>query len=86
MKVYRVYVENVDWDQFDSMVVLADNEEEVRARWEHIENPDYPAENRTVVEVDEMGFERTYFYDSQGEIHIEEVTQKGVVLASFNAG
>ena len=86
MKVYRVSVKKVDWDQFDAVVVLADSEEEVRGMFEHVVDEDYPRENRTVVVRDEQGFEQVYFYDTQGEIEVEEVTTKGAVLWSFNAG
>ena len=86
MKVYRVSVKKVDWDQFDSAVILADSKEEVLGMFKHITNEDFPCENRTVVAYDEQGFERVYFYDSQGEIEVEEVTTKGLVLESFNAG
>lgn len=86
MKVYRVSVKKVNWDQFDAVVVLADSEEEVRGMFEHITDEDFPCENRTVVVRAEDGCELVYFYDSQGEIEVEEVVTKGAVLWSFNAG
>lgn len=77
MKCYIVYVDKFDYDEYDACVVLADSEEEVRNMFKREE---YYAGHITRIEED------VHFYDHQGKIHIEEVTEKGLVLASFNAG
>ena len=76
MKCFLVYVKDWDYDEYDSMVVAADSEEEVRSMFER--EKDCRGEVTTIGGI--------YFYDHQGEIFIEEVKEKGVVLASFNAG
>lgn len=78
MKCFLVYVKEWDYDTYDGVVVAADSEEEVRSmfhydkkwKWTTIGDGDCPPR----------------FEDFQGEILIEEVKEKGVVLASYNAG
>ena len=76
MKCFLVYVKDYDYDQYDSVAVLAESKEEVREMFikdgeytyigEHLDGP--------------------WFHKSQGKIYIEEMTKKGIVCASFNAG
>lgn len=75
MKVYKLWVDEIDYDEYDSVVVVAENENEAI---EIVQNATGNLCWR----------EKGYFYESQGEIHIEEIdlTKKGVVLASYNAG
>lgn len=71
MKVYKLWVDEIDYDEYDSVVVVAENENEAI---EIVQNA-----------TGNLGWsEKGYFY----EIHIEEIdlTKKGVVLASYNAG
>lgn len=76
MKCYMVYVDRYDYDEYDACIVLADSEEEVRSMFKREKTYDgYITKMKGV-----------YFDDHQGEIHIKEVTKKGLVLASFNAG
>lgn len=76
MKCFMVYVDKFDYDEYDACVVLADSEEEVRNMFKREKTYDgYTTK-----------IEDVYFDDHQGEIHIKEVTEKGLVLASFNAG
>ncbi len=76
MKCYMVYVDKVNYNEYDACIVLADSEEEVRSMFKKEESYEYiPGIEEDV-----------YFYNYQGKIHIEEVTEKGLVLASFNAG
>jgi DNA-dependent RNA polymerase auxiliary subunit epsilon len=77
MKCFLVYVDNYDYDEYDSCVILADSEEEVRSMFKR---------ERLFNEYITTIGEDFYFYDHQGEIHIKEVTEKGLVIASFNAG
>ena len=82
MKCFLVYAEANDWDQYDSVAVLADSEEEVKAMFHH-EDDEWASLSKTIIGEDKCA---PYFYDHQGKIHIEEMTEKGVVCASFNAG
>lgn len=75
MKVYKLWVDKTDYDEYDSVVVVAGDENEAI---EIVQNA-----------TGTLGWGiRGYFNESQGEIHIEEIdsTKKGVVLASYNAG
>ena len=81
MKCFLVYVKEWDYDQYDSVAVLADSEEEVRNMFIRKTDVDFPWWDRTYV-----GKDGPYFEDNQGEIFIEEMTEKGVICASFNAG
>jgi len=74
MKCFLVYVEDYDYDQYDSVAVLAESKEEVREMF--IKDSEYTY----------IGEDGPFFYKSQGKIYIEEMTEKGVVCASFNAG
>ncbi len=74
MKCYLVSVENCGWDEYDGVVVAAESEEAVRDMFIYREG---------YVKIGEDG---PMFLNSQGEISIKEVTKKGIVLASFNAG
>ena len=76
MKCFLVYVKDWGYDEYDGVVVAADSEEEVRNMFKREKEWDGYATT----------IEGIYFYDYQGEIFIEEVKEKGVVLASFNAG
>lgn len=78
MKCFLVYVKNWDYDTYDGMVVTADSEEEVKSLFHY--DGDL---RRTFIGDGECA---PYFRDYQGEIFVEEIKEKGVVLASFNAG
>lgn len=93
MKVFRVYVKQWDYDTYDSMVVVAESEEEVRNKFIHEES--YPPNHYHMRYADEY-FDfwtssegrNVIFGDDQGEIFIEEVdlSRPQVLCASFNAG
>lgn len=71
MKCFLVYVDECEYDDdYGACVILADSEEEVRNMFERV------TEGTLVEEIE--------FRDRQGEIHIEEMIKKGLVLASFN--
>ena len=78
MKCFLVYVKEWDYDTYDGVVVAADSEEEVRSMLH------YNKEWKCTTIGDEDLPPR--FEDFQGEIFIEEVKEKGIVLASYNAG
>ena len=86
MKVFKVWVDKWDYDNYDSFVCVANSEEEIRS---HISVDRY---NRRVVDMsgnddyeDSVAFE-----EFQGEIHTEEVNlnvdQPYIVCSSYNAG
>lgn len=78
MKCFLVYVSDWDYDTYDGVVVTADSEEEVRNMLHY--DGDLC---RTFIGDDKYA---PYFKDSQGEVFIVEIKEKGIVLASFNAG
>lgn len=84
MKVFKVWVDSCDYDEFDGAVVVAESEEDVRSRLVHND-----ALGKTRFMLGRLDvLEWFEFYDCQGEIHIEEVpTDKvAVILTSYNAG
>jgi len=84
MKVFKVWTDDVYWNQYVCAVVVAESEEALRAKFKRYKTNSiwdsytaYPGE-----EEDEFRF-----YDGQGEIHIEEdLTKESVVCTSFCAG
>ena len=86
MKVFKVWVDKWDYDDYDSFVCVANSEDEIR---NHISIDRY---NRRVID---MGGNDNYedivkFEECQGEIHIEEVNlnvdKPYIVCSSYNAG
>lgn len=79
MKVFRVYVEDCGWDEYDSAVIVAESEESVRNSF--VINK--YGERDCILDGCDL-----WFNESQGEIHIEEIdmTKPAVICASFNAG
>ena len=75
MKCFLVYAKHHDYDQYDSVAVLAESKEEVRKMF--IRDGEY-----TYIGEEDGPF----FHKSQGKIYIEEQTKKGVVCASYCAG
>ena len=86
MKVFKVWVDKWDYDNYDSFVCVANSEDEIR---NCISIDKY---NYRVVDV---GGNNNYedcvgFKDSQGEIHIKEVNlnvdKPYIVCSSYHAG
>ena len=69
LKLYKVEAEKWDWDQYDSIVVLAESEEDA-------------------IEMGKEWFDGEDALNPQGKITAELVnmTERGVVLSSYNAG
>lgn len=87
MKLFKVWVDNVEYDTYDSFVCIARSEDEI---WDSIK---INKRNERVSQLmDNEGFmDSVSFDDFQGEIHIEEinldeVSAPYIVLASYNAG
>ena len=86
MKVFKVWVDKYDYDNYDSFVCVANSEEEIRS---HISVDRY---NRRVVDMsgNDDYEDSVWFQDFQGEIHIEEVNlnvdKPYIVCSSYNAG
>ena len=86
MKVFKVWVDKYDYDNYDSFVCVANSEDEIRS---HISVDRY---NRRVVDMsgNEAYEDSVWFDDFQGEIHIEEVNlnvdKPYIVCSSYNAG
>ena len=86
MKVFKVWVDEWFYDDYDSFVCVANSEDEIR---NHISVDRY---NRRVVDMSGNEAYENYitFYDFQGEIHIEEVNlnkdKPYIVCSSYIAG
>ena len=86
MKVFKVWVDKWDYDNYDSFVCVANSEDEIRS---HISLNQYGGR---VITMDGNETYENYitFDDFQGEIHIEEVNlnvdKPYIVCSSYNAG
>ena len=86
MKVFKVWVDKYDYDNYDSFVCVANSEEEIRS---HISVDRY---NCRVIDMsgNDDYEDSVWFEDFQGEIHIEEVNlnvdRPYIVCSSYNAG
>ena len=86
MKVFKVWVDEWDYDTYDSFVCVANSEDEIR---NCISIDKY---NRRVVDMsgNDDYEDCIWFDDFQGEIHIEEVNlnvdKPYIVCSSYNAG
>ena len=72
MKLFKVELDNVDWDTYDGCIVVADTEKEV---FEYITK-----ENK------ECFFVGKDQHIKIKEIKLEEFTETEILLSSFNAG
>ena len=86
MKVFKVWVDEWDYDTYDSFVCVANSEDEIR---KCIRIDEY---NERVVDMrgNDDYEDSVWFQDFQGEIHIEEVNlnvdKPYIVCSSYNAG
>ena len=86
MKVFKVWVDKWDYDNYDAFVCVANSEDEIR---KCISINQYRGR---VITMDGNEAYENYitFYDFQGEIHIEEVNlnvdKPYIVCSSYNAG
>ena len=86
MKVFKVWVDEWDYDTYDSFVCVANSEDEIRS---HISVDRY---NRRIINMsgNDNHEDSIKFQDFQGEIHIEEVNlnvdKPYIVCSSYNAG
>lgn len=86
MKVFKVWVDEWFYDDYDSFVCVANSEDEIK---KCISVDRY---NRRVIDMsgNEAYEDCIWFDDFQGEIHIEEVNlnvdKPYIVCSSYNAG
>ena len=86
MKVFKVWVDEWDYDTYDSFVCVANSEDEIK---KCISINEY---NERVVDMsgNDDYEDSVWFQDFQGEIHIEEVNlnvdKPYIVCSSYNAG
>ena len=86
MKVFKVWVDECDYDTYDSFVCVANSEDEIR---NHIS---VDRHNRHVIDMsgNDNHEDSVKFEEFQGEIHIEEVNlnvdKPYIVCSSYNAG
>jgi hypothetical protein len=98
MNIYLVSQdENKDYDTFDAMVVVAENEEEARnihPRESYItfnENAHTPAEAKAKF-LEDWEYGKDSWVDSPSKVTVQHLGKantgcnKGIILASFNAG
>lgn len=87
LKVFRVWPDRYDYDQYDSFIIIGEDKESVLKQFETdkcghlyrgpVNNPIFGRS------------EFCYFFEpNQGELHIEEIdlTAPALILGSFNAG
>ena len=86
MKVFKVWVDKYDYDNYDSFVCVANSEDEIR---KHISIDRYNCRVIDMSSNDDYE-DSVWFEDFQGEIHIEEVNlsvdKPYIVCSSYNAG
>ena len=86
MKVFKVWVDKYDYDNYDSFVCVANSEDEIR---NHISIDRYGCRVIDMSNNDDYE-DSVWFEDFQGEIHIEEVNlnvdKPYIVCSSYNAG
>ena len=86
MKVFKVWVDEWDYDTYDSFVCVANSEDEIR------KCISVGKQKRRIIHMDGNEAYENYiaFDDFQGEIHIEEVNlnvdKPYIVCSSYNAG
>ena len=86
MKVFKVWVDELDYDTYDSFVCVANSEDEIRSCIS------LDRQKRRIIHMDGNEAYESYvaFDDFQGEIHIEEVNlnvdKPYIVCSSYNAG
>lgn len=83
MKLFKVYVDDWGYDNYDSAIVVAESEEQIKNN----------IEQRTQTRLLSFGdaFDDIWFENWQGDIHIEEIeldkiVEPKILLGSFNAG
>ena len=86
MKVFKVWAKLVDYEEYDSFVCVANNEEEIRSRIRDNGYREYVVNMKA-----DNDYESCVRFDKiQGEIHIEEVnldvSEPYIVCSSYNAG
>ena len=85
MKVFKVWVDKYDYDNYDSFVCVANSEDEIR---NHISVDRY---NRRIIDMsgNDNHEDSIKFEEFQGEIDIEEVNlnvdKPYIVCSSYNA-
>lgn len=83
MKLFKVYVKDFWYNEYDGCIIAAKSKKEVRALFTR--NEQY-----RLTSVENPNGENVYFEDIQGKIHIEEINlnnldKPAILLASFNA-
>lgn len=90
LKVFRVWADRYDYDQFDSFIIIGKDKESVLKQFETdtkgIRTYKGPVNDSPTSKWPQ--FDRYLFEQDQGEIHIEEIdiTTPALILGSFNAG
>ena len=86
LKVFRVWADRWDWDQYDSFIIVDKDKESVLKQFE-TDSLGYRWWHGKVNTSDCTGAACVFGKD-QGELHIEEIdlTAPALILGSFNAG
>jgi len=74
MKIFKIEFHKVDWDQYDSFVVIANN---------HVEVIDLIKNKYPDSEWREVDFSGGY---KISEIKLDDIKEPTIILGSFNAG
>ena len=85
LKVFKVWADRYDYDQYDSFVIVGENKESVLKQFE-IDKWGYLY--RGPINVPTAISAQYFFEPNQGELHIEEIdlTTPALILGSYNAG
>ena len=86
LKVFRVWVDDYGYDQYDSAIIVAESREEVLKQIGT--NPKGVRIWIGAINDQTISVIRLKFDADQGEIHVDEIdlTKPGQILTSFNAG
>ena len=88
LKVFRVWVDDCGYDQYDSCIIVGEDKESVLKQFETNKCGDRIYHGPINIVPAGKCWINYFFESDQGELHIEEVdlTAPALILGSFNAG
>lgn len=89
LKVFRVWADRYDYDQYDSFIIVGEDKESVLKQFEADKYGYLYRGSVNELPTSKYGqFTKYFFEPDQGELHIEEIdlTTPALILGSYNAG
>lgn len=90
LKVFRVWSDDFGYDQYDSLIIVGEDEESVLKQFEIYKDGRrvYKGPINDSPFSKWIKFNKYFFERDQGELHIEEIdiTTPALIIGSFNAG